>query len=337
MPLQIIRNDITKVRADAIVNAANPTLLGGGGVDGAIHRAAGKELLEECRTLGGCAVGEAKITKGYRLPAAYVIHTVGPVWAGGHEGEEALLTQCYVSALNLAREKGLERVAFPLISAGVYGYPKDQALKVAVDAIGRFLEEHDMTVLLVVYDRDAVEISKKRFERITQYIDDRYVADHPDPHPRYQMREVFQDLMVERPDRTPVRESAKSRTASKRSLEEVIAQLEETFSQHLLRLIDARGLTDAAVYKKANVDRKHFSKIRNDVHYQPSKNTAIAFAIALELSLDETRDLLGKAGYALSPSSRFDLIIEFFLQEGTPSIHEINQALFAFDEKLLGV
>lgn len=335
MPLFIIRHDITKVRADAIVNAANPSLLGGGGVDGAIHRAAGEELLQECKALGGCAVGEAKITKGYRLPATYVIHAVGPVWAGGHVGEEALLTQCYGSALRLAKAKGLERVAFPLISSGVYGYPKDQAFRVAVRAIGAFLEENDMTVLLVVYDKDAFKIAQERFDTITQYIDDRYEEENPEPHPRSQLPPMYRDQVamesayeVERPDLVK---------SGKRSLEEVMAQLEETFSQHLLRLIDDRGMTDAAVYKRANVDRKHFSKIRNDVHYQPSKHTAIAFAIALELSLDEAKDLLAKAGYALSRSSRFDLIIAYFLEEGASSIHEVNQALFTFDEKLLGV
>ncbi|HAA37987.1 MAG TPA: O-acetyl-ADP-ribose deacetylase [Firmicutes bacterium] len=319
MPLEIIRNDITKVQADAIVNAANPTLLGGGGVDGAIHRAAGPELLAECRTLGGCAVGQAKITKGYRLPAKYVIHTVGPIWQGGSKNEEKLLTDCYRNSLALAKEYQLESIAFPLISAGAYGYPKDQALKVAITVIGEFLLKNEMTVYLVIYDRASFQLSEKLFASITQYIDDRYVEVH----------EIRRELFaVEAP--TPVQQR-------KRNLEDLMEQLDETFSQMLLRLIDEKGLTDAETYKKANIDRKLFSKIRNNIDYKPSKPTVLAFAIALELTLDETKDLLRKAGFALSPSSKFDLIVEFFIAEGNYNIFEINEALFAFGQNLLGV
>lgn len=337
MPLEIIRNDITKVHADAIVNAANSSLLGGGGVDGAIHRAAGPELLEECRSLGGCKVGQAKITKGYNLPAKYVIHTVGPVWKGGNNNEEKLLADCYKNSLALAKEYNLESIAFPLISSGAFGFPKDKALKTAISVIGDFLLSNEMTVYLVVYDRKAFMLSEKLFSSITQYIDDKYIEERPIKS-RERLEEEFQfaESYVEVP-KFFIEQRSMQATKSKRSLADVIKNMDETFSQMLLRLIDEKGMTDVETYKKANIDRKLFSKIRNDINYRPSKPTAIAFAIALELNLDETKDLLLKAGFALSRSSKFDIIIEYFIQEGNYNIFEINEALFAFDQNLLGV
>ena len=347
MPLQIIRNDITKMSVDAIVNAANTSLLGGGGVDGCIHRAAGPELLAECSTLHGCETGSAKITKGYLLPCKYVIHAVGPRWRDGKHREQELLESCYRTSLNLAKENGCQSVAFPLISSGIYGYPKDQALKVAVDTISTFLLENEMMVYIVIFDRKAYQISGKLFADIAAYIDDRYVDEHTDPRSErlrrmsaFRMEEpmpcessVCDEDAIEQLI-PPVSVAAAPKKAA--TLDDALEQIDESFSEMLLRKIDGRGMTDAQCYKKANIDRKLFSKIRSDKLYKPSKPTAIAFAIALELSLDETRDMLMKAGFALSHSNKFDIIIEFFISMGNYNVFEINEALFAFDQSLLG-
>lgn len=325
MPLQIVRNDITKMECDAIVNAANSSLLGGGGVDGAIHRAAGHELLNECRKLGGCRTGEAKITGAYKLPCKYVIHTVGPVWQGGnyHE-EEQLLSSCYRNSLQLAKVYECESVAFPLISSGVYGYPKEQALQVAINEICKFLADNDMLVYIVVFDKDGFRVSKKLVRDIAEYIDEHYVETHYSEN-----RSRGLSRLLRQPETYPMQTAALN-------LADVVNQLDESFSQMLLRKIDEKGLTDSQCYKKANVDRKLFSKIRNNVNYKPKKTTAIAFAVALELSLDETKEMLQKAGYALSHSNKFDVIIEYFIQKGEYDIFTVNEALFEFDQVLLG-
>ena len=401
MPLLFVRQDITKMQVDAIVNAANESLLGGGGVDGAIHHAAGRGLLRECRTLGGCKTGEAKRTRGYKLPCKYVIHTVGPIWHGGNAGEEALLTACYTNSLRIAAESGCESVAFPLISSGVYGYPKADAIRVAVRSIRAFLQLHDMTVYLVLFDRDAVDVAKERFTDLQQYINDHavreiertfargnrfpfwgvraqrsapqdYSADdlfcdadavtdknadvepqQAAPAPKEAQEERFVLLDAESSEACE-RDSAPEthlpfapigvtpavsarKTADKtQPLDDLLCQLDESFSEMLLRKIDEKGMTDAQCYKKANIDRKLFSKIRSNAQYKPSKSTALAFAIALELPLPEVREMLGKAGYALSRSSKFDVIVEYFITNGDYDVFEINEALFAFDQNLLG-
>ncbi len=356
MPIQIMRNDITKVTCDAIVNAANTSLLGGGGVDGAIHRAAGKGLLLECIKLGGCRVGQAKITGAYRLPCKYIIHTVGPRWHGGQRGEKELLESCYRESLKLARENHCESVAFPLISSGAYGYPKAQALRVAMDVISEFLADNDMQVYIVVFDREAFQISSKLFDDIQEYIDHTYVEQHTNTNLE-RMRSarvgvceddiweeeeqiLFPDVRKEDTAYVPLSkptEPAMPYAAAAPSLSEALKEIDESFAQMLLRKIDEKGLTDAQCYKKANVDRKLFSKIRSNTQYKPSKATAIAFAIALELSLEETKDMLMKAGYALSHSNKFDIIIEYFIQNRNYNIFQINEVLFAFDQSLLGV
>lgn len=329
MPFKIVRNDITKMKTEAIVNAANTELIMGGGVCGAIFKAAGaQELQKECDSIGKCEVGQAVITKGYNLPAKYIIHTVGPIWRGGKQNEDKLLHSAYTSSLNLALEHDIKSISFPLISSGIYGYPKDKALRIAINAIGEFLLKHDMDVYLVVYGKDTVLLSEKLFSKIEKYIDDNYIQETHRTLEAYELQDsVYENAM----------EYKRPISKKKRNIEDVLEQIDETFSDMLLRLIDEKKMTDVEAYKSANIDRRLFSKIRSDKNYNPSKATAIAFAIALKLNLDETRDLLRRAGYALSPSSEFDLIIRFFIEEENYDIYEINEALFSFNEKLLGV
>lgn len=345
MPLRIIRQDITKLKCDAIVNAANSTLLGGGGVDGAIHKAAGKGLLAECVKLGGCKVGQAKITGAYKLPAKFVIHTVGPKWKGGNNGEKELLESCYRESLKIALENNCESVAFPLISSGAYGYPKAEALKVAVDTITSFLTDEEMLVYITVFDKSAFQIGEKLFSDIASFIDDKYVDTH---FIKNRLRsEVYEESVPPMATSMKCTENepicySKGNTAlpnekKSESLYDAIRQIDESFSQMLLRKIDEKGISDVECYKKANVDRKLFSKIRSDINYKPSKTTAIAFAVSLELSLEETEDMLKKAGFALSHSNKFDIIIEYFITHKNYNVFEINEALFAFDQSLLGV
>ena len=351
MPLQIIRNDITKVECDAIVNAANSTLLGGGGVDGAIHRAAGRKLLLECMRLGGCKVGQAKITGGYNLPCKYVIHTVGPKWRGGNNGERELLENCYKNSLALAKENNCESVAFSLISSGVYGYPMNDAFKVAVDTIAEFLMHNDMLVYIVVYNKNALAAGSKLFTDIAEYIDDNYVVEHS-PYDRRLMANVGESIPLPSTsffDDDYLQESAvlendyicyaaSEFSAPKASdIGDIINEMiDESFSEMLLRKIDEKGMKDSECYKKANIDKRLFSKIRSNPDYKPSKPTVLAFCIALELSLAETNEMLLKAGFALSHSNKFDIIVEYFIKQNNYNIFEINEALFAFDQSLLG-
>ncbi|SHJ40540.1 macro domain-containing protein [Parasporobacterium paucivorans] len=331
MPFEIVRNDITNMKVDAIVNAANTRLKMGGGVCGAIFSAAGAEKLQaECDRIGGCETGKSVITGGYALPARYIIHAVGPIWMGGGDNEKQLLHSAYTSALVLAEENRCQSVAFPLVSSGIYGYPKDQAIHVAISAIGEFLLEHDMMVYLVVFDEKAFSLSEKLTSSIREYIDANYVenAARKDTGSRVQEFEYAQE------SKPKVAEYILS--SSKRSLEDVVEHLDETFSAAMLRLIDEKKMADTEVYKKANLDRKLFSKIRSDAHYKPGRATAIALSIALKLNLDETLDLMGKAGYTLSNSNKSDVIIKYFIEKENHNIFEVNEALFAFGQPVLG-
>ncbi|MFP3123450.1 macro domain-containing protein [Ectobacillus funiculus] len=334
MPLEIVRNDITKMDVDAIVNAANTSLKMGGGVCGAIFRTAGiNELQEACDKIGGCRVGQAVITDGFNLDAKFIIHTPGPIWQGGSNQEADLLKASYYNSLELAKNYQCESVAFPLISTGIYGYPKEEALQVAVSTISSFLLHHDMLVYLVVFDKKSFVLSKKLFTSINQYIDQHYVEEAERTFngirrkERYVMEQV-KEVEIPHPDLY---------AEADHSLVNLLNQLDESFSERLFRLIDEKGTTDVETYKRANIDRRLFSKIRNESDYTPKKKTAIAFAIALKLNLEETIELLAAAGYTLSHSSKFDIIIEFFIKQANYNIHELNEALFVFDQPLLGI
>ena len=358
MPLGFVRQDITRMKVDAIVNAANTRLMNGGGVCGAIFHAAGAlELASACAPLAPCGVGQAVATDGFALPARHIIHTVGPVWEGGIHGEEAQLRSCYANSLALAVKNRWQSVAFPLISSGVFGYPKEQAIQVAVSAIREFLLRHELLVYLVFFDEKATLIGTNRYDAVTRYIDDHYVKTHAIPRVARQMdvreadtaypTELSRDFKLSDVENFPMEalrmpapvgeKPVRKGTLKQRSLQDVVAQLEESFSECLLRLIDAKGMSDVEAYKRANVDRKLFSKIRGNRAYSPKKATALAFAIALRLSLDETRDLLQKAGFALSNSSRFDLIVSYCFENDILEIDAVNELLFEFDEPLLGV
>ena len=330
MPLKIVRNDITKMAVDAIVDPTNCALRGDGGLDAAIHRAAGPRLEAACKALGGCKTGEAKVTEGFDLPCKYILHTVGPVWRGGLFGEKRQLTACYQNALALARARGCESVAFPLISSAAHGYPKAQALRVAVEAITEFLTENEMEVYIVVFTRDEVEVSEKLFRAVEQYIDDVYVDERYDAPREMQRRAYSRQQALYAPA-----ESA-PRAGADLDLETLLGQVDESFGQMLLRKIDERGMTDAECYKRANVDRRLFHKIKNNPGYRPGKQTVLAFAIALRLSLAETKELLMKAGFALSHSSKVDIVVEYCIMDGNYDIFEINEVLFKFDLPPLG-
>ena len=334
MPFQILHNDITNMETDAIVNAANSNLLAGGGVCGSIFSSAGKdELQKECEKIGSCPVGHAVITNGYNLKSKYIIHAVGPIYKDGNSNEAKYLKSAYESSLKLAKDYNLKSIAFPLISSGIYGYPKEEALNIAISTIKEFLENNDMDIYLVVFDRKAVHLSEELYDGIKHYIDCFYEDEN------YVSRERLTLEMEEIFDSNSCLEEIiyDEKSFNKKSLENVLNNIDESFSQMLLRLIEEKGKTDVEVYKKANIDRKLFSKIRSNKDYNPKKTTALSLAIALELSLDETKDLLSRAGYALSPSNKFDLIIEYFIKNKNYDIFIINEALFSFEQPLLAI
>jgi len=447
MPLELLQTNITLLNADAVVSPSSPDLIcDGGGVCGAIFAASDAVRLHKaCRKIGYCAPGDAVITRSFSTMCKYIIHTSGPVWRGGCENEAALLRSCYVRSLDLARTYGLRSIAFPLISAGTYGYPRELAIETAVSAIGDWLinTPYDMQVYLTLFR----EPGSARYRAVRHYIDRRSTS--PEQAPLRNIRSPFapgdkHDASLARlssaeektqmlpadmqfagrqtpltdssaslrhshacheiePDEpfTPFGESisppdyaaricdedfeeeqtcfrvppppippeglcelteieslpcsqadsepkALTERKSRRSsafdaslpisgrLRNLLHQRHETFRDMLLRLIDERGLSDPEVYKRANLDRRLFSKIRSNPDYQPAKGTVLALSIALRLNLDQTTDLLRLAGFALSPSSKSDLIVEYFITREIYDIYMLNEMLFEFDLKLLG-
>ncbi len=353
MAFQILRSDIINIHADAIVNTANPRPLVGAGTDSRIHQAAGPGLLEARQAIGPIRPGTAAVTPAFGLNARIVIHTVGPVWRGGLFGEAKVLRRCYDAALSLAAEHGCRSIAFPLICAGSYGYPKDKAMQIALGAFSEFLMDHDMDITLVVFDKDAFGLSEKLFREVSSYIDEHYVEQvqkleyqqAPQALRERRIREAdFSAACMEMPP-MPRTAPARARPAIRLpswkpekplSLEELLKQTDAGFSETLLKLIDQSGRKDSEIYTRANVSRQHFSKIRNNPAYRPTKATAIAFAIALELDLEQTGDLLGRAGYTLTNSSKFDVIIRYCIERGNYDLYEINAMLYQFDQSILG-
>ncbi len=337
MPFVIVRQDITLMRVDAVVNAANTALQMGGGVCGAIFRAAGAEKLQKaCDAVAPIETGQAVITPGFDLPAKYVIHAAGPVYDPRHlEQSEKLLRSAYWESLKLAVKHGCESVAFPLISSGIYGYPKEGALRTATGAIRDFLIDYDLQVYLAVFDRASFTVSEKLLGQVAGYIDEHYVATHQAKRRTLLdvERRAFQRENAALSDAVPM---AMAPAKAPPALDDLIGNLDEPFSEALLKLIDAKGKTDVEVYKRANIDRKLFSKIRTGKGYTPKKPTILALAIALELTLPETEKLLERAGYALSHASKFDVIVEYFIVSGNYDIFQLNEVLFSYDQPLLG-
>lgn len=329
MPFEMVRNDIVNMKVDAIVNTANPRPIIGAGTDKAVHDKAGARLLLARKEIGNIAVGEAAITPAFDLDANYVIHTAGPIWKDGRSGEEKLLASCFRNSLGIAKKKSCESIAFPLISTGSYGFPKPLALQIAVREISSFLMENEMQVYLVVFEKQSFELSEKLFKSVSSYIDENYVSEKINAE--YKMSNLRSyELLFEASD-TP----RYGTICSNPNLDGMLENLDKGFSETLLDLIDRTGKKDSEIYKRANVDRKLFSKIRNNADYRPSKTTAIAFAIALELNMDETNDLLSKAGFALSQSSKFDVIVRYFIENKKYDIFELNSVLFEFDQPLI--
>ena len=378
MPFQIVRNDITKMHVDAIVNTANSMPGYGAGIDSAVYEAAGKDkLLAKRHEIGAIDRGTSVITDGYNLPAKFIIHTVGTAWQGGKAGEEDIIRSCYRSVFDVAVNNNIASLAIPLLASGSYGFPKGIALRIALSEIEAFMSESDMDVYLVVFDEKSVSLSSELYGDIDEYINDNYVEEknqeeYPDSYGRNErvrrgtefvaggfasatsyVPRVFKANKAEKRKRkepelfeeraedleelsSPDMCLSEPQFNEERSLEDVVNNLDKTFMELVFSFADAKGLTDVEVQKKANLDRKAFSKLKCGTTKNPSKSTALALAVALELDLDDTKDLLSRAGLALSPCSKQDVIVQYFIEKEAYDIYEINVALFEHGEQLLG-
>ena len=353
MPLRIVRNDITKMNTDAIVNTANPQPTYAAGTDRAVYTAAGADkLLSERQKIGVMNPGDAAITPGFALPAKYIIHTVGPVWEDGEHGEEETLASCYKNCLKIAKEHKLKSIAFPMISTGVYGFPKEKAIHVALSCFSSFLMKEDMDIYLVVFSRGAFTLSEKLFPGIDAYIDDHYVRTKEEEEysvcaETYEENDAYRrekELLARRRAKhaknvycgSALPPAAMEKAEKpERTLEDILDNADETFQQMLFRLISERGMTNVEVYKKANLDKKLFAKIKANENYMPKKVTALALCIALKLNFDEAKDLIGRAGYTFSPSSKTDLIVRYFIEHEAYDVMTIDGVLFEHDLPML--
>ena len=341
MPFEIVRNDITNMRVDAIVNAASRYPQVNAGVDAAIHKKAGSALLAARKEIGYIEPGKAAITPAFDLDAEYVIHAATPSWVDGISGEMNTLRNAYDMCLDLAAQHHCDSIAFPLLASGNHGFPKDKALQVAIAAFSEFLMAHEMQIYLVVFGKDSLKLSEKLVHNVTCYIDENYVEAYELEtkslrNTRRRMdRYAVGRIMMPSESMAP---SCASTSCVKESLslDDYIKGKDAGFTETLLSLIQARGLKNSTVYKKANISKQHFSKLVNDPNAKPSKPTALALAIALELDIDGTKDLISRAGYALTNSSTFDLIIQYFIEHKQFNVIEINIALYEFDQTLLG-
>ena len=347
MPFQIIRNDITKVKADAIVNTANPEVTVGSGVDTAIYNAAGRDwLLMERAKIGDLDIGEVAITPAGKLNAKFIIHESGPVWVDGTYNEAKILRSCYDKCLNIAFDYKCESIAFPLLASGAYGFPKDIALRIAIDAFRAFLSEHELDIYLVLYDSKSIKLSETMFDGVISFVGSRFAAMAPDDTGFYDADYLSDDSMsdeaIEFDDDTDysfecseVREAAApyiTRVTGTGSFANTFGDFVDnkeilSFGEYLQQLINKKGLTNKEVYFEANLTKQYFSKIINNKVTNPAKEKLLCIAVALKLNIDETKDFLLHAGYAISPYSKIDLAFEYYIENGIYDVYEISFAL----------
>ncbi len=316
MPLKIIRNDIVKMNTDAIVNAANQYPEVGDGCDRAIYYAAGYEkMLEARKKIGELEPGFSAITPGFDLPAKYVIHTVSPLYIDGTYNEEQILRECYKNSLEIAKVYNISSIAFPLIATGSFGYPKEEAILIAIEEINRFLLQEDMLIYIVVFGTEATLLGKKLFPDLKVYIDQNYV--------RKKREEEYGDWEPE----LAAKEYCEEKEDINVSLQSYIEQRECGFSDYLKSIIDAKGYTDPQVYKRAIVDKKAFNKIINNPTAHPSKETALKLCIGLKLSIEESNNFLARAGYAFSSANKTDIVFKYFINQKHYDMVDIDIAI----------